>query len=168
MIIYLAGDATRPQYGGGERFILHVCNVVGGWGAGFTGALSRRWDRPEAAYREWHRTESDIIGGKFELGSIQPVRVEPRTIVVNMLAQKFIGRPGPTDAQDEIPLSYEALGLCLSKVKRLAGDFKNTTIHAPKFGAGLAGGEWTRIAKLIDGVLKEYAVYIYNYPGSAT
>lgn len=158
MIIYLQGDATQPQYGGTERLIIHVVNDQGGWGRGFVEALSRRWARPESAYREWHRTGGDIYGGHFELGKIQPVRVDEQHIIVNMLAQR-----GYKSENNPVPLQYDALACCLRAVKILAGALPQPpTIHAPKFGSGLAGGEWHRIVKLIDVMLKEYAVYIYT------
>lgn len=147
-IVYFTGDATRPKLCDGDRFIIHVCNVKGGWGRGFAAAVSRRWARPEAYYRDWHRTGRDTLGGPFELGNIQPIKVEgdERIIVVNMLAQKFIGAPGPTDAQDEIPLSYDALAICLTRVRALTrSHFRRdnpVSIHGPKLGSGLAGGDW--------------------------
>ena len=33
-IAYVQGDATQPQ-GTGARIIVHICNDIGGWGAGF-------------------------------------------------------------------------------------------------------------------------------------
>jgi len=159
MIIYVTGDATQPEYGSTERLIIHVVNDVGGWGRGFVGSLSRRWPRAEHSYREWHRTGADMYGGEFKLGNIQPVRVDDQHIVVNMLAQK-----GYKSDDNPVPLSYEALACCLRSVKQLAGAFPQPpSIHAPKLGSGLAGGEWPKIVKLLDGVLKEYAVYIYNF-----
>src|SRR5262245_22379163 len=44
------GDATAPRVDG-PKIIAHVCNDVGGWGAGFVLAVSRRWPEPERAYR---------------------------------------------------------------------------------------------------------------------
>lgn len=53
LLNYVKGDATSPQ-GDGTKAIVHVCNNIGAWGAGFVMAISRRWPEPEAAYREWY------------------------------------------------------------------------------------------------------------------
>ena len=50
-INYLVGDATRPV-GEGVKLIIHCCNDIGAWGAGFVVALSKRWEGPEKCYRE--------------------------------------------------------------------------------------------------------------------
>jgi O-acetyl-ADP-ribose deacetylase (regulator of RNase III) len=47
---YIVGDATSPL-GDGKRIVVHVCNDIGGWGAGFVLAISRRWTAPEESYR---------------------------------------------------------------------------------------------------------------------
>lgn len=49
-IQYTTGDATQPL-ADGAKIICHVCNDIGGWGAGFVVALSRKWSEPERAYR---------------------------------------------------------------------------------------------------------------------
>jgi O-acetyl-ADP-ribose deacetylase (regulator of RNase III) len=41
-IFYMTGDATAPV-GEGQKLIVHVCNDIGAWGAGFVLALSKRW-----------------------------------------------------------------------------------------------------------------------------
>src|SRR2546421_7287948 len=96
------GDAPRPQ-GGGRKIICHVCNDMGGWGAGFVLAISRRWKQPEQEYRGWYagRETND-----FDLGAVQFVQVEPKLWVANMVAQTGLRRTkaGP-------PLRYEALAV---------------------------------------------------------
>jgi hypothetical protein len=36
-------------------------------------------------------------------------------------------------------------------------------IHAPKFGSGLAGGNWNFISDLIEDIWSKHTVYIYDY-----
>jgi hypothetical protein len=74
VIRYVTGDATR-LIGVGPRVIVHVCNDVGKWGAGFVLALSRRWREPEAAYRAWYRSRKGTVEPPLELGSVQFVDV---------------------------------------------------------------------------------------------
>lgn len=161
-IMYLKGDATSPQ-AKGPKLIIHICNDAGGWGKGFVLAVSKRWGRPEAAYRAWYhsreiRPESDMTTtGRFELGQTQIVTVQPGVAVVNMIAQAGTrtGSKGP-------PIRYDALALCLRHVRAYAESWR-ASVHAPRIGTGLAGGDWTRIEPIIQQLLPEVAVYVYDY-----
>jgi O-acetyl-ADP-ribose deacetylase (regulator of RNase III) len=161
-IHYLKGDATSPQ-AKGPKLIMHICNDSGKWGAGFVLAVSRRWGRPEAAYRAWYhsreiRPESDMTTtGRFELGQTQIVTVQPSLGVVNMIAQAGTrtGSKGP-------PIRYDALALCLRQVRQYAESW-SASVHAPRIGCGLGGGKWDQVEPLIQKMLGEVAVYVYDY-----
>ena len=135
-IKYLKGDATDPQ-GEGVKIIAHVCNDVGGWGRGFVMALSEKWKLPETTYRQAY--DKREIG----LSDVQFIDVGNDLMVANMVAQRDIrwaaGKP---------PIRYTALGNCLDKVVSKAHSM-NATIHVPRIGCGLAGGEWSKVEKLI-------------------
>lgn len=156
---YVTGDATRP-IGGGPKAIIHIVNNAGAWGAGFVLAVSRRWALPEQEYRRWSRdTDKD-----FGLGSIQPVMVDAQggpLWVINMVAQHGIGR------SDGPPLRYKSLRQCLNQVADFA-ERKGVTVHAPRIGSGLAGGDWNVIAKMIEETLcdKGIDVTIYDLSNS--
>lgn len=159
MINYIEGDATRPV-GKGPKFIIHCCNNIGVWGAGFVMALSRRWPGIERAYCDW--------GGPYKLGQVQLVKVEEDLYVLNM-----IGQSGVRTKSGAPPIRYEAIRECLKQVAGWAEseDFpcfgETCSIHAPRFGAGLAGGEWDRIEKIIQEELvdKGLSVTIYDFVG---
>ena len=144
------GDATCPV-GEGEKLILHIVNDSNKWGAGFVLAISKRWKEPEKVYREQKN---------YVLGKIQMIRVEKDICVVNMIAQHDVK---PTkDNNDSIipPIRYDALKACLKTVNAIAVRTK-ATIHAPRFGAGLAGGDWNKIEQIIKEVVT-VDVTIYN------
>lgn len=146
MITYLVGDATSP-IGEGGKLICHISNDLGGWGAGFVLAISKKWKRPEIVYR----SISDLV-----LGTIQPIRVEKDIMVINMIAQHGIGIDNVTKIP---PIRYDALRECLKKVNNVAEEL-NATVHAPRFGAGLAGGDWSIIEQIIK---EEISVDVYIY-----
>lgn len=154
-IRYIKGDATCPQ-AKGIKLICHICNDLGGWGKGFVMAISRRWPAPEEQYRTWHRNRSK---NDFGLGAVQFVQVEPHIWVANMVAQHGMkhGSSGP-------PIRYQALGECLQKVAAKAAELK-ATIHTPRIGCGLAGGEWSRVDPLIEEHLcgAGLAVTVYDF-----
>lgn len=166
MINYVNGDATLPT-GSGNKLIVHIVNDLGKWGNGFVVALSKRWKMPELAYREWYKNKSK---NDFISGAIQVVAVEPDIHVVNMIAQHGISMYIKNGIVDEIaeevpPIRYDALHDCLSKVCAIAKKH-NMTVHGPRFGAGLAGGDWTLIEKIINDELisNGVSVTIYDLP----
>jgi O-acetyl-ADP-ribose deacetylase (regulator of RNase III) len=103
-------------------------------------ALSRRGPEPESAYRTWYRGRGR---NDFGLGAVQLVRVAPDLWVANMIGQHGIRRAG-----GQPPIRYEAIGEALA---RLAGHARHldASVHMPRIGCGLAGGEWGRIEPLL-------------------
>lgn len=148
----IPGDATRP-IGEGNKLIVHICNDAGAWGKGFVMALSARWKQPEAQYRSWAKS-----GDVFELGAVQQVQVESDVWVVNMIAQHGI-RKAPDGTP---PIRYEALMQALKGVFLLAKQYKGS-VHMPRIGAGLAGGDWEIIAAIIEDVLCDNGIDVKVY-----
>jgi len=153
-IRYLKGDATCPQ-AKGVKIICHVCNDIGGWGKGFVLAISHRWKQPEAKYRAWHAMGKR---GGFGLGIVQFIQVEPSIWVANMVGQRGIkrGSTGP-------PIRYEAVATCLQHVAVKAREL-GASVHMPRIGCGLAGGEWSKVEPLIQEHLcgANIAVTVYD------
>jgi len=152
---YVVGDATLPQ-GTVARIIVHVCNDLGRWGKGFVLALSARWAEPEAQYREWTRGQAKI---PFALGQVQFVEVEPALWVANMLGQHGIRKAGAAP-----PIRYEAVRAGLAIVAQFA-QVHNSTIHMPRIGTGLAGGDWEVISQLIQDALCARDIPVTVYEG---
>jgi O-acetyl-ADP-ribose deacetylase (regulator of RNase III) len=145
-IHYITGDATNPQ-GTGNKIIVHICNDIGAWGAGFVLAVSKKWRAPEIAYR---------AEKKHTLGTVQLVRVSDDIIVANMVAQHGVG----IGADGKPPIRYEAVRACLNQVNDSAYH-TGSTIHMPRIGCGLAGGDWSKIEEIIKDVAS-VPVYVYD------
>jgi O-acetyl-ADP-ribose deacetylase (regulator of RNase III) len=156
-ITYVRGDATVPSVKG-VKVIAHVCNDIGGWGKGFVLALSRRWPEPEAAYRAWHRGRA---GNDFGLGAAQFVRVEPYVWVANLVGQRGI-RTGSKG----VPVRYEAIDAALGPLADKAVEL-GASVHMPRIGCGLAGGDWARVEPLVTErlVRRGLAVTVYDHGG---
>ena len=149
MIHYETGDATAP-IGNGPRVIVHVCNDVGAWGAGFVLAVSRRWPGPQEKYLA---KERDMV-----LGDVQFVEVEPELFVANMIAQR-----GLPSRERRVALDYQALARCLSGVAWLCRK-RGASVHMPRIGCGIAGGNWDDVARVIDTALSDVEVFVYDLP----
>jgi O-acetyl-ADP-ribose deacetylase (regulator of RNase III) len=147
-LTYVVGDATRPA-GNGPRIIVHVCNDIGGWGAGFVMAISRRWSDPEESYRRWHAENGDV---PFQLGQVQFVEVEDSLWVANMIGQHGIRRSG-----SDPPIRYDAVRSGLHRVAEFA-IASGASVHMPRIGCGLAGGSWDQMEPIIIQTLVEAGV----------
>jgi len=132
---YLIGDATEPVKR--PALLPHVCNDKNGWGRGYVLALRAKFPQSEIQYHEWFRT------GHPRLGEVQFVQVKPDICIANMIGQHDIrwinGVP---------PIRYPALEQCLAAVYKKAADEK-ITVHMPRIGAELSGGEWSKIEEII-------------------
>lgn len=126
----------------------------GAGGKGFVLALSRRWPEPEAAYRAWHR---DRAHNDFGLGATQFVQVEKYVWVANLIGQR-----GTRTGSKGVPVRYEAIDAGLAHVATKAAAL-DASVHMPRIGCGLAGGNWSRVEPLIMRRLAERGVAVTVY-----
>lgn len=154
MVTYVKGDATKPK-GDGVKIIAHVCNDKGGWGAGFVLALNKISLKPQKLYRNWYAQNGYYF---LPLGMTQTIYLSDELYVVNMIAQH-----GTVSKLNPQPLSYEALEFALERVAELAIE-TNGTVHMPRIGAGLAGGDWNVIESIINRTLtlRDVSVTVYD------
>lgn len=151
---YVKGDlfASLP---GNNVLIPHVCNDIGGWGAGFVVAVSQYDRSPEEDYRTWFKGESPqhicASNRSFGLSETQISAIGGGlnlAYVANMVAQHKL-----SSKNGRVPIRYWALVRCMMYVQHSLTkrkEFKDTKgIWCPKFGAGLAGGKWDVIETLI-------------------
>lgn len=151
------GDATRPR-GDDCKVIVHCCNNDGGWGSGFVVALSNRWSAPEAAYRAMPRRP---------LGHVEIVQVEPDTWVANLIGQDGIRH----DPDGLPPVRYEALRSGFDRIASWCMDRspERCSVHMPRIGCALAGGDWALVEVLIEACLLRAGidVTVYDFPGGS-
>ena len=94
----------------------------------------------------------------WSLNDAKNNRNEPELVVVNSYTQYKYGRNHKDGAI--APIDYEALTLCMRKINKV---FEGKRIGMPKIGAGLAGGDWKRIEKIIYDELWSCNITIVNY-----
>jgi len=127
-LIYKKGNILDAT----EYIIAHGCNCFHIMGAGVALALRNKW--PEV-YRADCRTAR---GSSAKLGTYSIALVENH-MILNMYTQFDLGL-GKAD--------YNAIAQAFTI---LNNDFLNEeTIAIPRIGAGLAGGNWNIIAKIIE------------------
>lgn len=163
MIKYVEGDLFKlaPLEDKNKIIVIpHVCNNQGKWGKGFVVPLGNRYPKAREAYFDLFPK-----GGSVPIPCCSTVMVEDHISVFNMVAQTLGG---------EKPLRYYALVECMEFVDHTIeyifnsydGELNKVEIHAPAFGSGLAGGDWSVISELIEDIWKNRSVTIYYLPGT--
>lgn len=132
--------------------IPHVCNDIGAWGAGFVVPLGNKYPKAKEDYLKWRNGRIGFFS-PFELGEVQYVRND-NVVVANMIAQRGVGGPRPLD--------YRGLVKCMLDVYRVCTkENRRWDIICPKFGSGLAGGDWNIIETYIKTIWEELDVTVY-------
>ena len=152
-IHYTRGDATEP-IASKNKIVCHICNDAGFWGRGFVLAISSRWPEPEKAFRSWYQ---DRNMNDYGLGNTQFVQVSDDIWIANMIGQSGIQKKGNLP-----PIRYEAVRSALSMVQEKATELK-ASIHMPRIGCGLAGGNWGRIEPIIKEQLSNHDIRVTVY-----
>jgi O-acetyl-ADP-ribose deacetylase (regulator of RNase III) len=128
--------------------LVHVCNDLGIMGGGIALTIRQKFPKVYRLYSEWHQKEVHK-GKKFlPLGETQFVYINPVLDIANMIGQH--GITGTFNSKP--PIRYEAVENCLEQVAKVC-KIKKAQMIGPKFGAGLAGGDWNIIEKLIQNKL---------------
>ena len=143
MIVYKHGDLLESD----EKVIAHGCNCSGGFGSGFAAAVAKLYPAAREAYLQRYYASGWTLGG------VQHVVLDGSgVLIVNCATQQRYGRA------DEGPyISYPAVRTVIRElVKSFPGGFA-----IPKIGAGLAGGSWDIIAKIIEEESGKTEVRVY-------
>jgi O-acetyl-ADP-ribose deacetylase (regulator of RNase III) len=137
----------------GFNYLLQVVNDSGKYGAGISGAISRKWPVVEQEYRKL----SKLNNNQLLLGEVQFVKVADDLVVCNMVAQHNI-----VSYNNPIPIKYDALQRCFVKVR--SGAIKDKAlINMPKIGCGLAQGKWEMIEPIIKNELVAFGIGVTVY-----
>lgn len=126
-----------------EGIICHQVNCKGVAGAGLAKQIRLKYRGWYEAYKQRQKA--------MRLGEVGLFEVSPRLLICDLYAQDGYG----TDRQYT---DYEALKRCFTIVDRVAS-YRQLQVYLPfGIGAGLSGGNWRVIGKIIDDVLPEAIV----------
>lgn len=145
-ITYVIGDATEPV--SRPAIILHSCNDVGAWGAGFVLALSRKWAQPEQTYRQM----------KHELGQQAICQVEPDIFVINAILQHGVDERRYTS----ILHMEDCLMVINDNLLRNWPLGEIPSIHMPRIGCGLGRLTWDQVYWAVYYGLEGQKVFVYD------
>lgn len=142
MIFYKKGDVTRAT----EQMIAHGVNCMGHFGSGVAGVIKR--DHPYV--REQYLSLDEHI-----LGTCQFVEYNDQ-IWVNAHTQDKKGYDGKVYAD------LTAVAYCMVEIAEYMQTHNLTSIAMPKIGSGLGGLKWEDVEILVEGILEDYEVFIYE------
>ena len=144
------GDLIAQAKAGAFDVIAHGCNCMCTMGAGIAVAIRKTW--PEAYAADL----ATVKGDRGKLGTCTSVAVQEGALtVVNAYTQfDYRGRG--------VKLSYDAVASCMAWIKE---HHSGRRIGLPMIGAGLAGGDWSRIEAIIATELAGEDVTIVEFAG---
>ena len=138
-VIVQQGSILTPTTG----HIIHGCNAQGVMGSGVAKVLREKYPTVYTIYKSIY----DING--LKLGWSIPVFVTKDLVVWNLITQDNYGRTGSRY------VSYDAIVKSLEYMQKFIDNNSNMfyavdkTIHAPRIGAGLGGGNWNIIRTIL-------------------
>lgn len=158
-ITYRVGNLITAAQAGEVNVIAHGCNCFNTMKSGIAPKVAEAF--PEA----WRADQATRRGDKDKLGKLTEAFVNDKLLVFNLYSQyTFTGRK-----EGKMDLDYWALRSALdmmaaslhAKCRILGMSTKDLRIGLPKIGAGLAGGDWAIIYRMIENRLRDFDVIIY-------
>jgi hypothetical protein len=136
----------------------HVCNNINLFDCGFAAAVANRFPIVKENYH--------LLGNKI-LGHTQFVEVfKDKTFGHSLIFANMISQNGIISPKNPRPLNYASLCqsmMLISKFIREKFDKDSPVqIHAPKFGCGLAGGNWNFVTELIRDIWCNIPICVYE------
>lgn len=147
MIKYVIGDLL----GADQKVIVHGCNNRGVMGSGVARQIRAKWPNVYEVYSLKHM----VFG--LDLGDIIPVATLDGHIIVNAVTQEGFGRDG------KVYVDYDAIKTCMEKINNKVIDWEVKEVAMPRIGAGLGGGDWAIIEKIIADTAKNYTPVVYDF-----
>ncbi len=133
----IEGDLITLALEGQFDVIVHGCNCFCTMGAGIARAIQEEFPEAYAADLVTIKGDRNKLG---DYSSATVTRNEHIITIINGYTQfHFHG--------DSVLVDYDAVGRLFKKIKQ---DYAGKRIGYPRIGAGLAGGDWEEISRIID------------------
>lgn len=151
------GDITQAS----EFIIAHGCNAQGVMGSGVAKAIRKAYPKAYADYLHKYETDGlklgDIVWSYTHNKPDLPAEFLPTRLIANCITQQHYGK------DRKVYVNYEAIQTCMRQI-----DFINRAwydsiqkVAMPKIGAGLGGGDWSVISKIIEEEITSTEPVIY-------
>jgi hypothetical protein len=154
-IRFVHGDVLRPS-GAGPKIVCQLVNDrAGTWGGGVARASAKKYPDAQARFKDWLGASPKSA----RLGKVHFAKVEDDVFLASVVGQEGFG----TAAVPRI--RYGALERGLEEVAAHAREL-GASIHMPRLGSGMAGGNWQTVENLIRDVMSNQglSVTVYDLP----
>ena len=147
MLKTVNGDLLKAS----EDAIGHGANCKKTMGSGVAAAIRSKW--PQV-----YQADVDYVGfsGKHKIGHFSSVDIKDKTVYNIYTQVNYLPR-----GQDHF--EYEGFKIGLTKVCEDMKKNGKKSLALPKIGAGLAGGNWHDIKKIIKSVSEEQEIVFVIY-----
>lgn len=126
-----------------EGIIVHGCNAQGVMGSGVAKAIRAKYHDCFDMYRFHHEAYTLVLGDIVWWCAVAPDGDFGNDLyIANAITQEFYGT-------DRRHVNYWAIANTFKEIFRQANAVK-ATVHFPKIGAGLGGGDWNIIEQIIN------------------
>lgn len=157
-IVYKKGN----MFEGPEKFLLHGCNSKGVMNSGVAKELRRRYPEAFNVYRKQYEAFLKMTASGIPVGNYSFVEVN-RIGIFNLVTQENYGYDG------KCYFSYEGFQKGLESIDKYFYSLKyyykviDPEVAMPKIGAGLAGGDWSKISTIIESTVKNFQPVVYEF-----
>lgn len=143
-IEYIKGNLFETNI----EHIVHGCNAQGVMGSGVAKIVRDDYFDAYKFYVEKYNETG------LELGDVQFVPANGK-IIVNAITQNLYGKDGHRF------VNYEAVANCMYTINRELQAEGATHVAMPQIGAGLGGGNWEIISRIIEDEMTDIQPVVY-------
>jgi len=148
MINYIVGNVLDSR----DDVLVHGCNCFNTMRSGVAALVTRYYPGASEADKQTFAGDETKIG-TYSFWTGKNKNCDKDITVVNAYTQTTYGR-----SKTFVFADYDAIRNVMTEIR---DDFKGKTICMPKIGAGLAGGDWSIIEKIINEVFGDIQVNVY-------
>lgn len=136
-----------------KTFFTHGCNCHAAMGSGIAPQIAKAFPQVEEQDRLFHNLMHRNNRPAFMLGEARPVSLSQNVTVFNSYTQYY---PGKDFRPQALVNAFKAINTMI----------EGHTLIIPRIGAGVAGGDWEEISKLIDSVTPDVNIIVVDWDGT--
>ena len=157
-IKYVKGDLFSTDI----KCIAHGCNTAGVMGSGVAAIVKKKYPETFKVYKISCTPPEGVAESDFRrdlLGKTVIVN-EKDKVIFNMFTQGDWSRAYGTETRYA---SYDAIDECFQNANELiSNEYEDKRLAIPMIGAGLGGGDWDIIEKIIEKSCPDIEVTVYQ------
>lgn len=146
-------------------YFAHGCNCLGAMGSGIAPQIASAF--PAVELQDWMLTLSHPNNEQREeymLGTAHPVVVAPYKLTIFNAYTQFY--PGKDLRLEALRTAFRDMNNQISRLEQKLVEGHRGTLIIPLIGAGIAGGDWEEISKIINEETPDIDVIVVEWDGT--